>query len=130
MGVQDGHQEAGAAVAGSVLLVGNPALPLKGFDVAIKALTTVNRVVPISLTWICQTQPTAANVPALVGSGLTIDLYISPRQVSAVQLLRRPSCRFWVCWLSLPAWPWRERFFIIDIVHWEQRLQSDLNRES
>ena len=71
--------------AGSVLLVGNPALPLKGFDVAIKTLTTVNRVLPVSVTWICQTQPTAATVPSLVGSGLNIDLYVSPRQV------RRPT---------------------------------------
>ena len=68
-------------VGGSVLLVGNPALPLKGFDVAIKSLTTVNRVLPVSVTWICQTQPTAATVPSLVGSGLNIDLYVSPRQV-------------------------------------------------
>ncbi len=65
----------------SVLLVGNPSLPLKGFDVAIKALTTVNKVVPISLTWICQTQPSAATVPELVGSGLAINLYINPSQV-------------------------------------------------
>lgn len=79
--VANGNSEPNLPAAGSVLLVGNPALPLKGFDVAIKALTTVNRVVPISLTWICQTQPTAANVPALVGSGLSIDLYISPKQV-------------------------------------------------
>lgn len=71
----NGHQPA------SVLLVGNPSLPLKGFDVAIKALTTVNRVIPISLTWICQTQPSAANVPELVGSGLAINLYINPTQV-------------------------------------------------
>ena len=66
----------------SVLLVGNPSLPLKGFDIAIKALTTVNKVVPISLTWICQTQPSAANVPELVSSGLAIDLYVNPSQVS------------------------------------------------
>jgi len=66
---------------GSVLLVGNPSLPLKGFDVAIKALTSVNHLLPISLTWVCQTQPTASTVPALVGSGLVIDLYISPSQV-------------------------------------------------
>jgi hypothetical protein len=71
----------GSQSMGSVLLVGNPSLPLKGFDVAIKALTTVNQFLPISLTWVCQTQPTASSVPALVGSGLVIDLYISPTQV-------------------------------------------------
>jgi hypothetical protein len=31
----------------SVLLVGNPALPLKGFDVALAALSAVNRVLPL-----------------------------------------------------------------------------------
>ncbi len=31
----------------SVLLVGNPALPLKGFDVAIAALAAVHRVLPV-----------------------------------------------------------------------------------
>ena len=67
------HAKSGV-VSASVLIVGNPALPLKGFDVAIKALAAVNRVLPIQLTWVCQTQPTAASVPALVGSGLTIDL--------------------------------------------------------
>ena len=77
-------------MAGSVLLVGNPALPLKGFDVAIKTLTTVNRVLPVSVTWICQTQPTAATVPSLVGSGLNIDLYVSPRQVPPQPVLGRP----------------------------------------
>jgi hypothetical protein len=31
----------------AVLLVGNPALPLKGFDVALAALSAVNRVLPL-----------------------------------------------------------------------------------
>ncbi|CAK0780281.1 hypothetical protein CVIRNUC_004997 [Coccomyxa viridis] len=64
----------------SVLLVGNPALPLKGFDVAIAVLAMVNRVLPLDVTWICQTQPTAAMVPGLATSGLCIDLHISPAQ--------------------------------------------------
>ena len=68
---------------GSVLLVGNPSLPLKGFDVAIKALASVNQLLPIQLTWVCQTQPTAATVPALLGSGLVVDLHISPSQVGS-----------------------------------------------
>lgn len=74
--------------AGSVLLVGNPSLPLKGFDVAIRTLAAVNRVLPISLTWICQTQPTAASVPALLGSGLTLDLHVSPSQEDLPALYR------------------------------------------
>ena len=65
----------------SVLLVGNPALPLKGFDVAIAVLTMVNRVLPVDVTWICQTQPSAAMVPGLATSGLRINLHISPAQV-------------------------------------------------
>ena len=65
----------------SVLLVGNPALPLKGFDVAVAVLAAVNRVLPLDVTWICQSQPTAATVPALVGSGLQLRLFVSPSQV-------------------------------------------------
>lgn len=76
------RQSLGCQLA-SVLLVGNPNLPLKGFDMAIKALAMVNRVVPISLTWVCQTQPSAASVPDLVGSGLAINLYVNPSQVSS-----------------------------------------------
>ncbi|CAL5221708.1 g3949 [Coccomyxa viridis] len=64
----------------SVLLVGNPALPLKGFDVAIAVLAMVNRVLPLDVTWICQTQPSAAMVPGLATSGLRINLHISPAQ--------------------------------------------------
>ena len=70
----------------SVLLVGNPALPLKGFDVAIAVLAMVNRVLPLDVTWICQTQPTAAMVPGLATSGLCIDLHISPAQVPPLPL--------------------------------------------
>ena len=68
----------------SVLLVGNPALPLKGFDVAVAVLAAVNRVLPLDVTWICQSQPTAAMVPALPGSGLQLRLHISPSQVRVV----------------------------------------------
>jgi hypothetical protein len=37
-----------------VLLVGNPALPLKGFPTAIAALTAVSAVLPIKIRWVCQ----------------------------------------------------------------------------
>jgi hypothetical protein len=37
-----------------VLLVGNPALPLKGFPTAIAALTAVSAVLPIKIRWLCQ----------------------------------------------------------------------------
>ena len=66
----------------SVLLVGNPALQLKGFDVAIAVLAAVNQVLPLHITWVCQTQPTAALVPALVASGLRIHLHVNPPQVT------------------------------------------------
>lgn len=37
-----------------VLLVGNPALPLKGFPAAIAALTAVSAVLPVKVRWVCQ----------------------------------------------------------------------------
>jgi len=37
-----------------VLLVGNPALPLKGFPTAIAALTAVSAVLPVKIRWVCQ----------------------------------------------------------------------------
>lgn len=40
--------------ARSVLLVGNPALPLKGFDVALAVLAAVGRVLRLEVTWVCQ----------------------------------------------------------------------------
>lgn len=67
----------------SVLLVGNPALQLKGFDVAIAVLAAVNQVLPLHITWVCQTQPTAALLPTLLASGLRIHLHVNPPQVIA-----------------------------------------------
>jgi len=37
-----------------VLLVGNPALPLKGFDVALAVLAAVGRLQRLEVTWVCQ----------------------------------------------------------------------------
>ncbi len=68
----------------SVLLVGNPALPLKGFDVALAVLAMVNRVLPLDVTWICQTHPTPAMVSGLASCGLRISLHVSPSQVRMV----------------------------------------------
>ncbi|CAL8468850.1 g8391 [Coccomyxa elongata] len=78
--VQD--KGAGAAPQGrrSVLLVGNPALPLKGFDVAIAVLAMVHRVLPLNVTWICQTQPSPSMVPGLASCGLRINLHVGPSQ--------------------------------------------------
>lgn len=72
-----GHPKAGVR---SVLLVGNPSLHLKGFDVAISVLAAVNQVLPLHITWVCQTQPTAVLVPALLASGLRIHLHVNPPQ--------------------------------------------------
>ena len=82
--------------------MGNPALPLKGFDVAIAVLTMVNRVLPLDITWICQTQPTATMVPGLATSGLHINLHISPAQVYPWTLT--PVCTASMgasCWLCV-----------------------------
>ena len=81
----------------SVLLVGNPSLQLKGFDVAIAVLAAVNQVVPLHITWVCQTQPTAALVPALLASGLRIHLHVNPPQVSA----RSVPCCAVLCYAEL-----------------------------
>ncbi len=40
-----------------VLLVGNPALPLKGFPTAVAVLTAVSAVLPIRVRWVCQVGP-------------------------------------------------------------------------
>jgi glycosyltransferase involved in cell wall biosynthesis len=40
-----------------VLLVGNPALPLKNHHIALQALNRVAARIPLHLTWICQVQP-------------------------------------------------------------------------
>lgn len=76
----------------SVLLVGNPSLHLKGFDVAISVLAAVNQVLPLHITWVCQTQPTAALVPALLASGLRIHLHVNPPQVQLLSCVPADSC--------------------------------------
>jgi hypothetical protein len=72
----------------SVLLVGNPSLPLKGFDVALKVLASVDKTVPITVTWVCQSLPTALQLPGLATCGLSIKFYVSPPQVACLA----PTC--------------------------------------
>jgi len=48
-----------------VLLVGNPRLPLKGFDIAVQALLIVAGHIDLHITWICQFQPEEHLVPGL-----------------------------------------------------------------
>ena len=52
--------------ARSVLLVGNPALPLKGFDVALAVLAAVGRVLRLEVTWVCQARATPMRCSMLV----------------------------------------------------------------
>ena len=73
-----------------VLLVGNPSLPLKGFDTALAALESVNSVLPIRVTWVCQVAPKASTFPALSSSKLKINYVVSPAQV--VQQSAGPPC--------------------------------------
>lgn len=90
---QGGQPKAGVR---SVLLVGNPSLQLKGFDVAIAVLAAVNQVVPLHITWVCQTQPTAALVPALLASGLRLHLHVNPSQVSRLSAVGAMPCAVWL----------------------------------
>lgn len=71
-----------------VLLVGNPALPLKAFGVALSALAIVNEVVPLRVTWLCQVEPAVAQLPVLANCGLTLDLHVSPPQADLPALYR------------------------------------------
>ena len=75
----------------SVLLVGNPALPLKGFDVAVAVLAMVHRMLPLNVTWICQTQPTPSMVPGLASCGLRINLHVGPSQVCTATCSQFPA---------------------------------------
>lgn len=86
-GADPGDVQAAMAVK-SVLLVGNPALPLKGFDVAITVLSAVNKLIPISVRWICQVKPTVAMVPALDTCDLRITYCVSPPQSEIPKLYR------------------------------------------
>ena len=88
----------------SVLLVGNPSLQLKGFDVAIAVLAAVNQVVPLHITWVCQTQPTAALVPALLASGLRIHLHVNPSQVSRRSGVGAMHCTVLLCFGTNMRW--------------------------
>eukprot|EP00803_Ostreobium_quekettii_P011145 evm.model.scf_71.8 EVM.evm.TU.scf_71.8 scf_71:108681-110204(+) len=85
--VSDGTRVS-AAVVKSVLLVGNPALPLKGFDVALAVLSTINQVVPVAVTWVCQVQPTPAMFPILASGKLDITYHVAPAQSEIPALYR------------------------------------------
>lgn len=61
--------------------MGNPALPLKNFEVAVAVLSVVNRARPIDVTWVAQRDP-EPYVRLLPASGLRIKLHISPPQAS------------------------------------------------
>eukprot|EP00879_Flechtneria_rotunda_P014692 GHRR01015353.1.p1 GENE.GHRR01015353.1~~GHRR01015353.1.p1 ORF type:complete len:789 (+),score=385.35 GHRR01015353.1:278-2644(+) len=71
-----------------VLIVGNPALPLKGFPTAIAALAALSALVPLQIRWVCQVAPTAATVPNLELVNLDIEFVISPSQGLLPRLYR------------------------------------------
>lgn len=80
-----------AAAAGGkkrILIVGNPALPLKGFPTAIAALAAVAAMLPISVRWVCQVLPTAATVPNLPLVDFELDTVVSPSQAELPGLYR------------------------------------------
>uniref|UniRef100_A0A061SAC2 Group 1 glycosyl transferase n=1 Tax=Tetraselmis sp. GSL018 TaxID=582737 RepID=A0A061SAC2_9CHLO len=71
-----------------VLLVGNPSLPLKGFDTALGALAVVSSILPLHITWVCQSMPSASNLPILSKARLDINYVVSPRQEDIPRLYR------------------------------------------
>lgn len=100
--------EASPAARPSILLVGNPALSLKNFEVAVAVLAVVRRELPIDVTWVAQRDP-EPYVRLLPSSGLRIKLHISPPQASFQSLSSRPGLGFGalpllMC-LPLPRFP-------------------------
>jgi len=71
-----------------VLLVGNPSLPLKGFDTALSVLDLVNSLVPLHVTWVCQVEPKPTMLPTLSTSKLDINYIVSPSQEQLPLLYR------------------------------------------
>jgi glycosyltransferase involved in cell wall biosynthesis len=71
-----------------ILIVGNPALPLKGFPAAIAALAAVSAMLPISVRWVCQVPPTAATVPNLPLVDFELETVVSPSQAELPALYR------------------------------------------
>lgn len=72
----------------SVLIVGNPALPLKGFDIALTILSAVNKMTPIEVMWICQIMPTSNMLPMLETCELNIKFIVAPAQQRIPELYR------------------------------------------
>jgi glycosyltransferase involved in cell wall biosynthesis len=71
-----------------ILIVGNPALPLKGFPTAIAALAAVSAMLPISVRWVCQVLPTAATVPNLPLVDFELETVVSPSQAELPALYK------------------------------------------
>jgi hypothetical protein len=72
----------------TVLLVGNPTLPLKGFPTAVAALAAVARALPLHVRWVCQQRPTELHVPGLAASELDIEFVVAPSQDDLPRLYR------------------------------------------
>jgi glycosyltransferase involved in cell wall biosynthesis len=82
------HQVPEQVPVKSILLVGNPGLPLKGFPTAIAALAMVSRFIPITVRWVCQQQPNVTLVPNLAAAQLDIEYVVSPSQEELPGLYR------------------------------------------
>ncbi|KAI3426406.1 hypothetical protein D9Q98_008776 [Chlorella vulgaris] len=76
----------------SVLLVGNPGLPLKGFERAIATLGRVHRQKPIEVVWVCQQQPCSQLAGLIDRCGLRVSLHINPPQDQLPALYRGHDC--------------------------------------
>ncbi|PSC70858.1 glycosyl transferase group 1 [Micractinium conductrix] len=87
-----GTQPDDASQLPSVLLVGNPALSLKGFDCALAALALVQRSRPIQVHWVCQQEPPEALLAAIESDGLTVSLHVNPPQGDLPRYYRGHDC--------------------------------------
>eukprot|EP00240_Pyramimonas_obovata_P001815 CAMPEP_0118937714 /NCGR_PEP_ID=MMETSP1169-20130426/23569_1 /TAXON_ID=36882 /ORGANISM="Pyramimonas obovata, Strain CCMP722" /LENGTH=511 /DNA_ID=CAMNT_0006881433 /DNA_START=409 /DNA_END=1944 /DNA_ORIENTATION=+ len=62
----------------SVLIVGNPTLPLKGFDVALSVLQVARSLVPFEVVWILQKMPAEPLLSA--AKQLNVHFVLDPKQ--------------------------------------------------
>lgn len=81
-----------------VLLVGNPTLNLKGFDIAIAVLARVSRSIgPIAVRWLCQKPPSMAALAALqvLRPSLRFEIIVDPPQVRCCVVLCKEPVSWW-----------------------------------
>lgn len=93
-GVDTSFYEPGPPACGDeILLVGNPALKFKGFDVALRTLQKVwDAGYRFRVTWVCQA-PTRAS-----GVSFPIELKVNPSQEGLPQIYRRAAVFLFTSW--------------------------------